>query len=914
MDVTLPNGNVITDVPDNATRDQVREKAIAAGLAAPADFYPKNTGSYKVEALRKGPAETVGLITGINKMLEQQLPGGVVGSPFLFPLPYVATQLSGLSDGRVPRNTAAQSFAAGRKETFDPIMGFLGTTGAEPQTGMEKIVAGGLQATTDPLSYMFPPLAGVRRMSVPAQAVARPAEQFVVGMGAEGGGQAGESAGEKVGAPTAGRIIGGVLGGGATGYAAGSSLKLGPAAGKTWDFAKGKVDKLRGIEPKDEILREVDNRISNVFIAAGQADPTFLDTLEKAAKAQKSVSLKTPGGAEVNMPLSSLLADNPVVNQLIQSIASRDPVFRAQYYNQFEGAKNALARNQALMFGSPSDIIARVADKVAKGEKFIPGTDLTKVQAKRVRSIDEQIADAYNKQDLEPNVFGAQIEKLLATKEDSARKSTTPLYKEAFNLASEKNVRLPANAVDDIYTFVTGERNSAIFDKFPTLYSLIENRFKPKKIEQSALLSAEGTPLTPATESFSDVGPDVLDSLKRRINADLRTTNNTDQIRFLTMLKDKVSGHIDQLDPDFVKAYRNADNAYLERVGLPFNSETLKNVDRKKFVEQIAPAIIGNKSNVDDFIRATGEDGIKVARDAFYDSFTKSAVKNDVLDPKAANKWLAKNGNKMTQIPGLEDELRASVNDVQTLLNKRAALDADFKRVAGQQLISKEGFNTPQELVNKMYSDINFTNKFMSNSGYGQNKDAVNAVRSFMLDDIVQSGSPVALLNDRNKSAIFNRVFGPTYAQKIADFAEVSDRLQKDLTAVSFRVETVPKTPIEEAIGIPPEQIISRFQNPVSGVRYAVTSLLSKYWANQTAKATEEKLKNLLLNPSDAVKLFSAVKAQTKSLDPDKAKEIMNIGKKYGIQWVQDAVNDFTTGAARGAQQNMAPTQEQPQE
>lgn len=913
MDVTLPNGNVITDVPDNATRDQVREKAIAAGLAAPADFYPKSTGGYKAEALRKGPAETAGLVSGINKMLEEQLPYGTVVSPFLAPLPYVAAQLSGMTQGRVPRNTVGQSFAAGRKQTFDPIMGALGTTGAEPQTGMEKIVAGGLQAVTDPLSYMFPPLAGVRRMSVPAQAVARPAEQFVVGMGVEGGGQAGESAGEKVGAPTAGRIIGGVLGGGATGYAAGSSLKLGPAAGKTWDFAKSKVDKLRGIEPKDEILREVDNRISNVFIAAGQADPTFLDTLEKAAKAQKSVSLKTPGGAEVTMPLSSLLADNPVVNQLIQSIASRDPVFRAQYYNQFEGAKNALARNQALMFGSPSDIIARVADKVAKGEKFIPGTDLTKVQAKRVRSIDEQIADAYNKQDLEPNVFGAQIEKLLATKEDAARKSTTPLYKEAFNLASEKNVRLPANAVDDIYTFVTGERNSAIFDKFPTLYSLIENRFKPKKIEQSALLSAEGTPLTPATEAFSDVGPDVLDSLKRRINADLRTTNNTDQIRFLTMLKDKVSGHIDQLDPDFVKAYRNADNAYLERVGLPFNSETLKNVDRKKFVEQIAPAIIGNKSNVDDFIRATGEDGIKVARDAFYDSFTKAAVKNDVLDPKAANKWLFKNGSKMTQIPGLEDELRASVNDVQTLLNKRAALDADFKRVAGNQLISKEGFNTPQELVNKMYSDINFTNKFMSNSGYGQNKDAVNAVRSFMLDDIVQSGDPVALLNDRNKSAIFNRVFGPTYAQKISDFATVSDRLQKDLTAVSFRVETVPKTPVEEALGIPPEQIISRFFNPVSGARYAVTSLFSKYWANQAAKATEEKLKNLLLNPSDAVKLFSAVKSQSKSLDPDKAKEIMNIGKKYGIQWVQDAVNDLTTGGARGAQQNMVPAAQEEQ-
>ncbi len=43
-----------------------------------------------------------------------------------------------------------------------------------------------------------------------------------------------------------------------------------------------------------------------------------------------------------------------------------------------------------------------------------------------------------------------------------------------------------------------------------------------------------------------------MNTLKRRINADLRSTNNTDQIRFLTMLKEKVSGHIDNLDPDFV--------------------------------------------------------------------------------------------------------------------------------------------------------------------------------------------------------------------------------------------------------------------------------------------------------------------------------------------------------------------------
>ena len=139
----------------------------------------------------------------------------------------------------------------------------------------------------------------------------------------------------------------------------------------------------------------------------------------------------------------------------------------------------------------------------------------------------------------------------------------------------------------------------------------------------------------------------------------------------------------------------------------------------------------------------------------------------------------------------------------------------------------------------------NFTTKFMSNSGYGQNKDAVNAVRSFMLDDIVNSGNPLATLGDRNKATVFNRVFGPTYAQKVADFATASDRLLKDITQVPFRGETVPKTPIEMLTGIPPEQIISRIYNPVSGPVYAITSLISKYWAKQASQQTEEKLKKI---------------------------------------------------------------------
>jgi len=57
----------------------------------------------------------------------------------------------------------------------------------------------------------------------------------------------------------------------------------------------------------------------------------------------------------------------------------------------------------------------------------------------------------------------------------------------------------------------------------------------------------------------------------------------------------------------------------------------------------------------------------------------------------------------------------------------------------------------------------------------------------------------------------------------------------------------------------------------------------------------------LLLNPNEAVKVFQAVQPRVDNMNYKKFEEAINIGKKYGIDWVKDAANDITTGAARGA-------------
>jgi hypothetical protein len=863
--------------------DDARQLAAMAIELRPADRPSVPTGDYRVEALRKGLAGSAGMVSGTANVVFDTL--GRFGVN-----PVELGMRAAGAPPQAPATGVVDSYQTGREAVRQPLMQALGTTGAQPQGGGQKIIAAGIEAAAAPESYLFPALAATRRMGMFGQAIMRPAEQAVVGSGAEGGGQAGGAFGEKVGAPVVGQVAGSLLGGGLSAYGMGTTLKATPLAGKGFDLVKGQWDRVRGTVPEDELLKDVDNRISNIFVAAGAADPNFMKALTDAAKAQESVSLKAPGGAKVNMPVSALLADNPVINNFIQNLSARDPVFRAQYGAQYESAKAALLQNQIRLFGDPTKAVVTAV-----------GPDLAAAQVRKVRSLEEQIADAYKSQSVDPNVFGQRVANLVAQKEKAAYAEVKPLYAEAFDIAKAKNVELPAGSVDDIYNFVAGERASDVFKTFPSIYSRVQSRFKPTAIEPSAILTAEGKPMTPGGKDFSAATVEDLDSLKREINRQLSKTDVPTDIRLLSELKARVGGHIDNLDPDFVTAYRNADKAYLQKVGLPFDTATLAAVDRKKFAEQIAPAIIGNKSNVSEFVNATGPEGIKLVRSAFLDSFTNSALKNDVLDPKAAAKWLKKNEGGVSLVPGLRDELQSATTDVQKLLAERTRLNADFQRVAGEQIISAQGIGSAQELVNKMYGDVNFTNKFMQQ--YGANKDSVNAVRSFMLDDLVSSKDPIAALSDRNNAAVFNRVFGPTYAQKVQDFVTVSDRMTKDLSNVAFKGETVPKTGFEMLTGLPPEQVLSRIYNPVSGATYAITSLFSKFWAKKASEATESRLKELLLNASDAVKVFQSVQPRASGFDQKKIQDAIEIGRKYGIQWVADAVNDVATGAARGAVQ-----------
>lgn len=831
---------------------QMKQQKVGAGDTA-------NDG-FRMEAARKGLTSFVSPIYGAVK-------GALTGTG----------------------QTGAQQYA---KETQANLMGMLGGTGAKPEGLWEKTQATAIEAAADPTSYLFPSTKLIATAGPAIKAGGRVVESMFGGAGSEVGGTAGEYAGRKIGGEPgamAGRVAGAVAGGAGGVATMGVIPRTGMMGKAGYEMAapavKKIVEKARGGQPLAEAEKMAASHIENVFIAAAVNDPKFVKVLDEAITAQKATGVK--------LPIGSILADNPVIDSYIRKLAADDENFRGQYMAQFEAAKEQLLGKSERMFGAPS----QANERLAAGVKDI---DVPAAIARRKAAIDKNIMRATKGLDeVDPADFGARVVKITEEAENAARASASPAYTAALNLGKERGVTLPEESVADIFGFVTGEKTGDVFKTFPSIYGKVVGRFKPASVEGSGLVDTSGKLIGQPTESvFKGASLEDLDSLKREVNLQLRKTKTDSEIRLLQTLKDKVNEHIDALDPVFVDAYKAADKNYLMKVGLPFNTETINQIGRAKFDENVIPLLTKNKSALQQFVDATGDQGKKLAEQAFISDLTKFAVKDGVLDPNRASAWMRRNSDALSLVPDVKDRVLAAASDVNQLLNQKRALDGNFVKQAESRILKLEG-KSAQEIVNGMYGSTNFTDKFMRQ--HGNNQDNLKAIRSFLLDDITSANKPLDVLADRSKSQVFNRVFGPTYSDKVKQLAIIADRITKNPSDVLIDLPKITQDMFTGTVGTSlPSTISLLVTNPVVSTPVAVSMLLNRFFNKQAGELADRQMKEMLSDPDMAVAMFKAFKPKIDAAMLENTnKQLQSLAKKAGVNFVEMLASDMRSGAAR---------------
>jgi hypothetical protein len=492
----------------------------------------------------------------------------------------------------------------------------------------------------------------------------------------------------------------------------------------------------------------------------------------------------------IDFPTAVLTGNNPVIQSAIATIAYKNSKVMGKFKRQYDEATAALRTKADSMFGPAADAqgrIGAVAERKAKAIDRLVDPKLAAIED-NVRKQTALVAKNFNEPD--PVIRWNDI---LAGKVDPVSPEASALYKHTFDIAEKAGTVIQPEDYMSIAGYVKSIQDTEIFKSFPALVKVIDNTL--------GSVSRDGLPLS--LEQF--------DSLKKEVNAALRSTRNEDTKRILTGLKQEVDGAmVASFPPEAAAAYKQADDLY--------------------------------------------------AQGWHAREFAKVAIKDGKLDPKASIAWANDNLDALNRIPGLKERVGTPSQAVSRMLQREGDLKVFKEQAMKDWLLDKMG-KPPATVVNNFYKDPKFRADFIGK--YGKT-DAMGAMRSFVLDDMINSKVTFAdAIRDPKKSAAIRAAFGEDVITDVQRAVDLSQSLSKSVVdKIEFDISKgVPKDFLEKWTNIPVTQVASRFRNQVISKVQATIELVSKGVTKGVENATERKLAEALLDTDTLKKYVSELDA-----------------------------------------------------
>lgn len=586
---------------------------------------------------------------------------------------------------------------------------------------------------------------------------------------------------------TAARLLGGVAGG--LGNA--SVSRVGRTGKALLDAQGGSLVE----NANKKVFSQAEQHIQNTIKAAVDADPSLVQVIAQIRqKAEKE-------GIPITL---AMFADNAVIRSEINKLASRDSRFAALFGRDFEAATEALKKTTDTTFGSPVQAKQTLQDNL--GETRYERTK--KIQD----NLDFRIKEASNPtgpQQTKPlapyyaaDNLSQQNSIRMKTPEGQISPKSLPLYSKADDIANQTGAHLSEDSTRNIYQLVVGDMKESPYSRFPALFDRV------KKVAAPVV-----DPGNPRIKQWNPTPYKEVRDLQSTISAEYAALNpNSPTYRADRAELSKLRGAVDEsikkeFPVDLVDVLKQAGRQY----AYDFN---VREFGRAAFNDKgiIDPTKVNNWLKDENNVRAM----------------------QSIVDP-TTGKTLGEIADTPTKMVARLLERKDYVNSLYTEFNKARITDFASK--------------TPQQIVNELYNDNKSVERFLKE--FGKNESTLNALRSFMLDDIVNSPTPLkTLLKDKNKASTYNRLFGPGYAEKVQNIAELSERLKKSPADVKFDTERgINKDWLEEKFNVPGSMIFSKLRNPIMSKRQALVELGSKAMTGAVNNEYERRMKSMLLDP-----------------------------------------------------------------
>jgi len=563
-------------------------------------------------------------------------------------------------------------------------------------------------------------------------------------------------------------------------------------------------------------------------------------------------------------PLFIAMADNPTIQATVVSRAKTDPVFRKRYETELANIANAIDENAGTIFGTRyTPLVSPELPSLRNAIKVRQKVDT------ELETIGDRFVVADDAIDI-----GTRITQLKDTQLRAAKAQLQKEYK-ALRVGSRKaGVNLPEEGVASIYNFVKANRLRDVFGKGTAIDNEILKQFEPKNNE------------------FFPVNFDTVISLKEAINKLQRGRLDPKEERLLIELENTVNAAREGIPGKWNQQLIDVDKAYYENVGVPFSAQGIREIDSRKYAEQVAPVVVKNASAFNQFRSVVGEEANVIGRNALLSEAYDKTVKNGTLNPNALRAFITRKGAVIDEIPGLRDEFNLALLDDQALKVHRSTLDDNLKvaekRLADNFIAQSVDPQTGQalpgynQIVNNMLqnranlvrvksqlADVDpVTSKAVKNA---LKAEFVNKAREF-------PDGGVAFLTDIKNKDVVEFLYGMktaegkqvpgltynTFRKSVEDILRLSDAAQKaDISRTNIQLSQRELDSVGKAlenVGLPGLDfpfLASTYRDRISSLFYKGVRLLSRVNEARTKDATSAAYDELLFDPNGMKKLQS---------------------------------------------------------
>lgn len=752
-------------------------------------------------------------------------------------------------------------------------------TGIRPATTAQKYGMAAIEGLVDPTNLIGLPVTTAGRLALAAGST-------MAGVGGEFGGEVGKQVGGVTGQVTGGILFALLSGAGAT-----KGVGLMAEAKNRVNLKDFNVEDLAGVEgtsqAQDLIKRALD------------ADPNLTKRLEDIRKKIAFV------GGQPDI-LAAGAVDNKVLETGLKDLVTKDAKIANDLEIIYKDLQAAVRTKANQLYPQPSS-----------GNKFIPAdiptasaklAELEVDYGKRLKALSDQQEKLTQSLNLAGNItpidLGKPIQGVVLAQEAAARNALKPEYESVLTQASKLGAILPADQTQSLLNTARDLFMKDPWGRQSDLLKLVQkqgaefSRLRKQREVDTTLPAVPGQPPIDLT-----VGLDItsLDSLKRRVAADIRTIKNDATKDKLILLQQRVDEALDQVQNSsgninvnfrggkttFGDAMSQLDLDYYNKVGIPFkDADAIQKIGSQEYAERIAPQLASSPTAMTQFLKVAGDEGMPLAEKAVMSKlYNASLNKEGFIDPIKLNALITKTSNNggysdiLAQLPGLKTRLDDAANRANLLSGERVAIDdaAKTERIRlGDSFLANYETGGVDAITSRMLGSTGkgYQAKFFNDLAKLSPNDQTNttlAVQNAMVTKMLDSQNPFAYL-EKNKDA-FVRLFGRQHYDNLSSLADVQRLATKiDVNSLPLDQAAIKEMGTLQRLlgGVDPKRVSAILVNQIASVFNKGFRIAAAVGQKNIDDATKEAHRKLFMDKGG---LDGVIKASTRLINK-KGKEV----------------------------------------